>query len=301
MTKLKFNIYYPHNLYFLMDNLSGWDVHCRSFLKEEFPDLFLSIKRLLPAYRKIRRKYGWETESIERFFLESEMKRVVKNLAKISIKEQKIILKIVDILDKKLKPLWLKKEKVLKCRIEDLNKHWKQYSNQAVKEIERFLDLKIPKKTEVFILFTPRGTGGGANLGKKGFTLEAGDPRTPSIISFEVLLHELIHFTEIVNNKETEKELRKYRLRRQGSFSESLLIKEAIVNLLCPHGFLSEKLKIGKFFIPQSAKNNYEAELFKKQILLKELVLEYFKSKKHRDYRNDFLPKIASVIKKYRD
>jgi len=300
MTKVNFTIYYPHNLYFLMDNLSEWDIHCRSFFRQEFPGLFLSIKNLLPSYRKLRKKYGWEKKNLERFFLESEMKKVKNNLVKIPNEEQKIILKILDILDKKFKVYWPEKERVLKQKTKALKGYWKKYSQQAIREIEQFLDLKIPEQIEIFVLYTPRGTGGGANLGKRGLTLEIGDSRTPLIISFELLLHELIHFAEIVNRKETEKELKKLGLRDKGIIPETLLAKEAIVNLLCPHGILSEKLKIGKFLIQEYRGDKYQEELFKYQKLLQYLVGSYFRNKKQLNYWNDFLPEIAKLIKKNR-
>ncbi len=299
-TRLKFNIYYPHNLFFLMDNLSEWDIHCRPFFRQEFPDLFLDIKNLLPSYRKLRRKYGWEEKNTERFFLESEMKKVKNNLGQISNKEQKIILKILDILDKKFKASWPEKERGLKQKTKALKRYWEKYFQQAVKEIEQFLDLKVPRQIEIFVLYTPRGTGGGVNLGKRGLTLEIGDSNTPLIISFELLLHELIHFTEIANHRETEKELKKLGLSEKGEVSETLLTKEAIVNLLCPHGFLSEKLKFGKFLIHEYRGDKYQEELFRYQKLLQDLVGSYFRNKKQVNYWNNFLPEVVKFVKRNR-
>jgi hypothetical protein len=67
---------------------------------------------------------------------------------------------------------------------------------------------------------------------------------------------------------------------------------------LCPNGFLSEKLKIGKFKIDlQWPKDKYKRDLLKYKKLLKNLVLDYFKNKKKQNYYKDFLPKVAEFIK----
>lgn len=283
-----------------MDNLSGWSIHCRSFFEKEFPILFRSIKKFLPVYRKMRKKYGWGDNSIEKLFLESDFKDVKINLKILPKRDRELILKILDVLDKQLKSQWVERKKLLEHLIETLAKYWKKYSQKAIKEIEELLDLKLPEQIEIYILFTPRGTGGGVNISETGITLEIGDSHIPLIISFELLLHELIHFTEIVNHKETEKELKKLGLSEKGEISETLLVKEAIVNLLCPHGVLSKTLKIGKFFIRKKPRDRYEKELINYQRLLKNLLIDYFKNKKDQNYWNDFLPKIADFIKKKR-
>ena len=279
-----------------MDNLSGWDIHCRMFLRKEFPYLFKLIKKFLPAYRKMRKKYGWGEKNLERYFVEPDLKQVKRNLQKLPKKDQYLILKIIDVLDKEIKPHWTEKEEILKCLIRILEKYWKKYSQKAITEIEQFLDLKVPRKIEVFILFTLRGTSGGGNIGKKGVTLEIGDLRMPLINSFDVLLHELIHFIEIVDDRDTEKKLEKYGLKRKGE----LLIREAIVGLLCPKGFLSEKLKIGKFKISKYRGDKHYETLFKYKKLLQKIVSDYFKNKEKQNYWEDFLPKVAAFIKKKR-
>jgi hypothetical protein len=298
MVELSFHIYYPHNLFFLADNILQWDIHCRGFFKKEYPYLFLKLKKYLSAYRKMRKKYGWGENNLEKFFLVSHLSQSKKGLEKLPKKDKELLLKIINDLDLEIRDNWNAQKRIL-CSWKDvIEDYWKDNHSLAVKEIESFLNLKMPRKIKIFILLTTRGTGGGANLGKKGVTLEIGDLRIPLVKSFELLIHELIHFTELTNNKDTEIELKNLGLKNSGKVPETLLAKEAIVNLLCPNGLLSQKLNIGKCEICKPLDDNYQKKLYEYKKILESLVFDYFYNKDKKDYWSDFLPEMVKVLRK---
>lgn len=67
-TKLNFKVCYPYFLFYLIDNFSCWDIHCRTHLRELLFESYALIEEDLPAFASLRKtKYGWKT--IEIFFL----------------------------------------------------------------------------------------------------------------------------------------------------------------------------------------------------------------------------------------
>jgi hypothetical protein len=297
MITLNFYTYYPHNLFFLADNILEWDIHCRSFFKKEYPYLFLKLKKYLPAYQKMRRKYGWGENNLEKFFLTPNLSQAKKRIENLPKKDRELLLKVINDLDLEIRDNWNNQKRILGSWIDIIEDYWEDNQHLITKEIESFLDLEVPERINVFIVLSTRGTGGATNLDKKGITLEIGDLRIPLIRSFELLIHELIHFTEIKNNRDTEKELENFGLDSSDKIPETLLAKEAIVNLLCPEGLLTQKLKIGKCKNYKPLNDIYQKKLYEYKKMLKKIVSNYFYNKEKRNYWNDFLLEVAEIIK----
>lgn len=296
MGRLKFHLYYPHNLFFLIDNLSGWSRHCRIFYRKHFVAQYKFLKPNLNRYVKIRKKYGWG--KIEPIFIKPTLQIVRKNLAKLPKGEKLFLQNILNSLNKKYGKELKSKCAHLQPKIIQLKKAWYKIEKRVITFLETFNDLQFPKKINVFVLFRPEGTGsgGGANLGKLGITIEVGGG--PIRHDIETLIHELKHYLEIANNKSAQRELTKLGLSSKGELNNAMIANEAITGLLAPNGFLSETIRLSKFKLePWHKPDKYKIKLAKFKRKLAKIVKNYFENKKGRNYYKDFLPQVAKVLK----
>jgi hypothetical protein len=295
MSRLKFNVYYPHNIYFLIDNLSGWSIHCRLSSRKYFPEVYEFLKKDLVKYARIRKKYGWGKNSLELLFLEPNLREVKENLTKLPKKERIFLLNMLEKLNKLYGKELNSRFLYLQPKVLQLNREWSKFEKDAIAALERFSDLNFPKKISVFVLFRQEGSGGGANIGNKGITIEIGN--SPVTWSVETLIHELSHYLENINDKSTRRRLADLGVASKGELNDAMLANEAITGLLAPNGFLSEKLGLSKFnFEPWRKADKYKIKLAKFKHKLRKLVKDYFENKKGRNYWRDFLPEIAKAV-----
>lgn len=195
---MKFQISYPANLFFFVDNMSRWDLHTREGYAEFWKKQFGWCKgydQKLRAYSGIRRKYGWgklDAWMILPLTIKGAKKATKKNMAAKDYKELWEILgtfqKDFDILWKGIKP------DLERARMELKKRCSTKRFEESVRRLRVFYG--VHKKFDVYlhILSTPPGVGrgGGANAGGKNISVEV---RQGEHIGWHIptILHEYAH------------------------------------------------------------------------------------------------------------
>ena len=290
---LKFKISYPLNLFQLVDNLSNWSVSNRDYYKNHYPEIHKVLKPFFKDYITVRKKYGWGR--MEPFFVTSSLKVADQRLKnKLTKQEYLAVSTPIKLADKHFKEIFVKRKLFLKQFGFLLQAVHDKYGKAASQEISKVLDIETPEKVNVFLIFNPHGGGGGSNLGGAGITIEIGDLRYSPAYKYDVILHEIIHFTEDYHDR------RKKWISADRFKAVDRLIEEAITKIFVPKGLISAKIGLANYVPIPTFKTTKPTYLKIRKYIktIEPLAQEYYDNVDKQNFWNDFLPKVVRHLKK---
>ena len=292
-----------------LDNFSEWSIRCRKDYGRFEPEMYADASKNLDLdeYARIRKRYGHGQNNLIRAFQTGRMEEVERNVLELTqnAEETGTIMDAVKYLEKNYKERWEHAEKALMRCEEELQALWKAKSEEIIRDISRFLDLRVPEEVPIYLVYMQRGSAGMAR--DDGIMVEMGDLRDIEGM-LDTVVHEIMHYTEIVGKRSTKELLEKKGLALGGAedISPADSVGEAIFGLVAPDGLLSERIRIGRMKDLQeklSRKDLPEMQrrLYLDEIRLKEAVGDYFARKvvegEKLSYTDYLIQKIARMYR----
>jgi hypothetical protein len=307
-TTLNIHIYRPLMVFSYVDNFSDWSLRCRQvykrFEQEMYEDASKNID--LGEYAKVRKKYGHGRNNLIHAFQTESMKEAERRVLEItkSEKDTKTVMDAVRYLEHRYYERWDAFEGDLaRCR-DALQALWKAKSKEIILDISRFLDLRVPAEVPFYLIHMKRGSAGMAR--GDGITVEMGDPEHAEW-ALDTVIHEMMHYTEIVGKRDTKELLRKEGLALGGAeeISPADSVGEAIFGLVTPDGLLSERIGIGKRKdlkerLARTDLPEVQRRLYQDETRLKDIVDDYFTRKVVNGERLSYSNLIRKIAETYR-
>ena len=225
--KLDFKIWYPMNLFFVVDNLSNWSVYSTPNVRSYYSEEYDALKPYLKQYVDFRKKNGWQS-SFQNLFVSSSMDSVYNRMKK--NKEWKKLIPFFKKADNLYSKKWDEQKRILKGYKLILENMW---SGKIEKDINSFLDKESPDSLKVLLVYRHEG-GGGRAVYKGAVEVEVGAVDAPIYVPFGVLVHEVMHQIDSSFYERT----REWFMKKGVKEDKAELLEETIFDCVAPRGFL---------------------------------------------------------------
>ena len=282
-----FKVWYPPNLFELIDNMSQWSIYTQGELIKQYPHIYKEIKEQLPVWAQIRNKNPWRSE-FQNIFATDDLQEVYAK-----IKNNEAWCPALDILvatDKRYRQYWTEIEQILHAYKVLLENNWR---TKAERDLATFYDLKSPVNATVMLLYSKVSVQGGVNY-KNTISLFVGHPAVSIYTYTGTLIHELAHYYGHIENKSISKLLRQRGIERK----TAEYIEEAIMDCIAPRGLLTLELKYHSsnriFKNPDHIKIPYMAARERLKKILFPTVEEYWRNKDKQSYAS-FVEEVQHV------
>lgn len=280
--KLKIIILQNINFYYFIDNLADYHPFSRIWAFKNIKDkLNLSQQDNLKKYKKIRKKYE-EKSWYEDSFVSENLENSFSMLSGKILPEELIIVKqTFQSFQELFNSLWKKNEHVLISNKKNLEEYWTLIEKNIFNELKRVLNIRNAKEIQLFLCFSPKGSGGSV-FGNKGILLEI-SPNYNVKQLICILIHEIVHYLDL-QNKNSFKQFIKAGIPEE----KAKIIHEAVVELFAPDGYLTKKYVKYKF---KKNETKWSKEVDKTKKIIEPIFNKYLISE-NKNYWNDFIPKI---------
>ena len=277
------------NFYFFLQNLSEWHFRVRKnynlIWKKELGPFSQKEKALLQKLKKLHLKYGFGEKYLGQYFYlkKNPWKTLAKQLTR---KERKELQNIFSAFESKFEILWKRELPLLKKWQKKLQKetNLKSLIEPIAKTLSQFYNQKAPQKIKVYLLLSPTGIGGTANLKNRAITLEISRySQKKSKKAIGLVWHEVIHafyedyLLELLNKKLPQ--IKDKKLKNS--------ISEATARAFFPSGIL------GKKFLKLKEKPEIPKKI---QVPFLKLIKKYLKLRKPCDL--DFVTKSLDLFQR---